>query len=544
MHVTAVLVLDPAGAPVPYTFAAVRETVDRRLGRAPLFTRRLVEVPFGLAHPIWIDGGPVDLDYHVRRACLPEPGGRAELEELVGRLAGRPLDRRRPLWEMTVVEGLEAGRVAVVAKVHHSAIDGVSAAELAAAWLDTVAEPTEDPADSAPRKSGPAADSGVGTTGDGTREGGMPEAGAPSAFGPHVGGAPSRAELIAGALAELAATPFKATLAANRIAKAVLGKAERARSDRDGGVQRPISAPELTINRSIGPDRRVAFGSVPLEEIRAVGRHFGCTVNDALLAVCAGAMRSLLERTGELPAEPLVAFVPISVRAGDDRGSGANELSAMLVPLATDLEDPAERIRAIASGTRRAKADAPLVSAELLADCADVTFPGLVSLVARLVSSTRLFDKMRPVFNVTISNVPGPPFPLFLAGSRVINMFPLGPISDGAALNITVVSYCAIVYFGFTGCRDSMPHVGELPDLVRRSLDELLAISRSRRLPSSAEPDVEPDVEASSKIARSTEKGERDGSSSGGVTRRRTRKPENAPGSRDRDVADLAAGAG
>ena len=447
MHVTGVFLLDPSAAPEGFSFDQVRDMVGRRLHRAPPFRRRLVEVPLRLAHPLWIEDPDFDLDYHVRRACLPSPGGQAELESFVGRTIGLPLDRKRPLWEMYLVEGLEGGRQAIVMKMHHAAIDGVSGAELTAAWLDLEAGPPPDADDD-----------------DNWR----PER------------VPNEVDLLLGAWTQLAASPVRAVKTVRRVLETALHVSEH---NRDSGVMpppSPFSAPKTSFNQSITPHRRVAFCEVPLDDLKAVKNHFGCTVNDVVLALCASALRRYLLAENELPEEPLVGFVPMSVRTDDERLSAGNRVSAMLTSLATDIADPVERLRTISAGMSDAKSQESRIGADVLTDWTEFTFPALIGRAARLISSMRVFDRVRPAFNVTISNIPGPPFPLFLAGARMVGMYPLGPVVEGAGLNMTVMSYCGMVYFGLSGCRETVPDLAELPQMITESLDELLALVRPK----------------------------------------------------------------
>ncbi len=447
MHVTGVFLLDPATAPEGFSFPQVHAMVARRLNRAVQFRRRIVEVPFRLAHPVWIEDPDFDLDYHVRRACLPSPGGRTEFEDFVGQIVALPLDRQRPLWEMYVVEGLAGGHQAILLKMHHAAIDGVSGAELSATWLDLEADPPPkvDEDDWQPER------------------------------------VPNEIDLLVAAWAQLVSSPIKAVTTVRRLVETALHLSEH---NRDSGVPpppSPFSAPRTSFNLAITPHRRVAFGEVSLDDLKAVKNHFQCTVNDVVLALCAGALRRYLLGRGELPDEPLVGFVPISVRADEDRLSAGNRLSAMLTSLATDVADPIERLRLVSAAMSEAKTQQSLIGADVLTDWTEFTFPALIGRAARLISSMRVFDRLRPAFNVTISNIPGPPFPLFLAGARVAGMYPLGPVVDGAGLNMTVMSYCGTVYFGFNGCRETVPDISALPEMVVDSLDELLAVVRPRR---------------------------------------------------------------
>jgi len=447
MHVTGVFLVDPETAPGGFSFAQVHAMVARRLGRAAPFRRRVVEVPFRLAHPVWVEDPSFDLDYHVRRACLPSPGGRTELEDFVGQIVALPLDHQRPLWEMYLVEGLEKGLQAVVVKMHHAAIDGVSGAELSATWLDLEADPPPET----------------------STDDWQPER------------VPSEIDLLLAAWPQLLSGPLKAVKTARRLAESALHVTEH---NRDSGVlapPAPFSAPRTSFNLAITPHRRVAFGEVSLDDVKAVKNHFGCTVNDVVLALCAGALRRYLLARDELPDEPLVGFVPVSVRAEEDKLSAGNRLSAMLTSLATEVSDPVERLRSISAAMSEAKSQHSLIGADVLTDWTEFTFPALIGRAARLISSMKVFDRVRPAFNVTISNIPGPPFPLFLAGARVTAIYPLGPVVEGVGLNMTVMSYCGTVYFGLTGCRETVPHIADLPGMISESLAELTAATRPRR---------------------------------------------------------------
>ena len=403
-------------------------------------------MPFGLAPP-GVDRGPGIRPRLPRAPGVPAVAWgsvRARASSWV-RWSGLPLDRQRPLWEMYLVEGLEGGLQAIVVKMHHAAIDGVSGAELAAAWLDLEADPPPE----------------VGETDDW-----QPER------------VPSEIDLLVGAWAS------SPPVLPKRRGRPGVARRRRCVSQSTTASPEalpppsPFSAPRTSFNLAITPHRRVCFGEVALEDLKTVKNHFGCTVNDVVLALCAGALRRYLLARGELPAEPLIALVPMSVRAEEDRLSGGNRLSAMLTSLATEIADPIERLRTISAAMSEAKSQESLIGADVLTDWTEFTLPALIGGAARLISSMRLFDHVRPAFNVTISNIPGPPFPLFLAGARVAGIYPLGPVVEGAGLNMTVMSYCDTVYFGLNGCRTTVPGIAELPAMITESLDELLAVVR------------------------------------------------------------------
>ena len=441
MHVASTAVFDPSTVPGGYSFEKVVELVESRLPLLPPFRRRLKEVPFQLHHPLWIEDPDFDIENHVHRAALPAPGGAQELADFAADVFSRPLDRTRPLWEMYVVEGLEHGHIASITKTHHSAIDGVSGAELTVNLLDLQPEPAEIPPPQTPWE--------------------------PDRI-------PSDFELVAYALNSLARQPFKAAKAVRRTALAALNIRRRNRLPDTVPPPAPFSAPHTPFNVSIDGRRRFAFTEIPLDEVKMVKNALGGTVNDVVLALCAGALRNYLLGHGALPEKGLVAMVPISVRSEDQKGAMGNRVSSMLTGLATDLEDPVERLRVISAGTRQAKEQDKAIGADTLMDWTEFAAPALAARAARLYSRTKVADRLRrPLFNVTISNVPGPPFPLYCAGSRMVALYPMGPIADGAALNITVMSYMESMYFGLVAGRDAVPDVSDLAHGLNQSLDEL-----------------------------------------------------------------------
>ncbi|HMC79994.1 MAG TPA: wax ester/triacylglycerol synthase family O-acyltransferase [Acidimicrobiia bacterium] len=440
MHVGSTAVFDPSTVPGGYSFEGVRALVENRLPLLPPFRRRLVEVPFQLHHPLWIEDPEFDLDYHLRRAALPAPGGVRELAEFSAEVISRPLDRSRPLWEMYVVEGLEGGMIGVVSKLHHSAIDGVSGVEITVNLLDLTPEPMVVPEPDPPWR---------------------PDK------------VPTDLELVSYALASLARQPVRAVKAARRTAEMALRLRRRNRAPGVNPPPAPFSAPKTPLNVSLTPHRRLGFTDISLEDVKAVKNALGGTVNDVVLALCSGALRAYLQEEGELPEDPLVAMVPISVRTEDEKGTMGNRVSSMLVTLATNVADPVERLRCIIEGTKQAKEQDRAIGAETLMDWAEFAAPAVAARAARLASNMRIMDRLRPVFNVTISNVPGPNFPLYSAGSRMVAMYPMGPINDGGAVNITVMSYMGSMYFGIVVGREAVPRVWNIAHHVNEALAEL-----------------------------------------------------------------------
>jgi len=439
LHVASTAVFDPSTVPGGYSFEKVLELIDSRLHLLPPFRRRLVEVPFQLHHPLWIEDPDFDLEYHVRRAALPAPGGPAELSAFAADVFSRALDRSRPLWELYAIEGLEHGYIAMVTKVHHAAIDGVSGAEITVNLLDMQPEPVHyEPEE--PWK--------------------------PDRI-------PSDFELIGYALGSLARQPVAALKAVRRTAEVALNIRRRNRQPDVDPPPSLFSAPRTSFNTSITAHRKVAFTSVTLDDVKAVRNELGGTVNDVVLALCAGALRSYLERRGELPAEPLVAMVPISVRTEEQKGELGNRVSSMLASLATDIDDPVKRLEVIQENTRGAKEQDKAIGADTLSNWVEFAAPAVAARAARLISRTKVLDRLRPIFNVTISNVPGPPFPLYSAGAKMVALYPMGPIMDSAALNITVMSYMGSMYFGVVACRDTLPDVDDIALGLDDALEEL-----------------------------------------------------------------------
>ena len=392
MHVGAVMVFDPTATDVGNDVATryfdrLRAVVDERIHLVPPLRRRVMRVPFGLNHPVWVDDPHFEIDYHLRRASLPAPGGPAELAAFVADLAGRPLDQNSPLWEMHVVEGLESGHVAVVPKVHHALFDGASGVEVVASFLDP--DPVPGVAAFPSRRWRPEP-------------------------------IPTDAELIGSAVSSLVRQPQRTAGVLRRTVGAMHDLAERNRRLREEDdvvpPPAPFRAPRTSLNGAISPHRRFAFMHVPLDEIRTVRRVFGGTINDVVLAAAAGALRRLLAERGERLEEPVVAMVPMSRRAEADRGVLGNKVSAMLVSLATQIADPVERYTTIAADTRLAKDQARVLSEELIQGWAQLALPALSSRIARLAGNLRLFDHLPPLFNVLISNVAGPDFALWCAG--------------------------------------------------------------------------------------------------------------------------------
>lgn len=440
MHVAMVGVFQTSTMKDGYSFEKVRDLIGSRLPRIPMFTQRLVQVPFRLHHPVLVEDPDFDLDFHVRRMAAPAPGTLRELSEMAGDFVSRPLDRNRPMWQMWIVEGLEDDQIGVLAKVHHSLIDGVTGAEIMVHLFDLEPEP---PAEEEP----------------------IPERTAEKI--------PSDLELVAYAANSLARQPARLVNTVTGTVRSVGGLVQRRRAG-GSGMAAPFSGPRTPWNGAITGHRTVAVGTLALEDVKAVKNHFGTTVNDVVLALCAGALRRYLEDHGGLPDESLVSVVPISVRSDEQPANeSANQVSAMFVSLATNLDDPVDRLQAIAGATKGAKEEHNALGADVLQNWAEFAAPAVFARAMRFYSGLDLADRHRPIHNVIISNVPGPPFPLYMAGARLAVLTPLGPIMEGAGLNVTVMSYMDRIDVGLIACRESIPDIWDLAEDFEVSMAEL-----------------------------------------------------------------------
>ena len=484
LQILGALVFDPSGVEGGVPFGAVRGHIADRLALVPPFRRRLVEVPFGLQHPAMVDDADFDLDYHVRRARLPDPGGIGELATFIADLASRPLDRGRPLWEFHVVEGLEHGRLAIVPKVHHSIIDGVSGAQVMAAFFDLSSVPAPIPLfgrATVPRGAGPAPDPDPNVPG---RDDGRAEApggpGAPPWSPDPLPGEVAQWRDVLGSLPGQADALWRTV---SRSLRTVRSLSSRNREQPGPLPPSPFDAPRTSINGAISPHRRVALTELPLSDVRRVRSILGGTTNDVVLAVVSGALRSFFGARGEQLERSLVGMVPVSVRTGEEGGALGNRVSAMLVSLATGIADPVDRLHRISDETRTAKDQHRIVDAQVFAGWAQALVPSVATRLSRLVSNFRLFDHVAPLFNLIVSNVPGPDFPLYLAGARMVAMYPVGPIIEGAGLNVTVFSYLDTLYIGLQGCRALVPDLDTIAIGLEESLAELVGAANRRDRP-------------------------------------------------------------
>jgi diacylglycerol O-acyltransferase len=353
---------------------------------------------------------------------------------------------------MVITEGLEGGRSALIVKLHHAILDGVSAASLLGTFLDLGPRPREvDPPESSWESER----------------------------------VPTAASLVRRALGAVVHEPGLALGTINRSLRTVTELAEHRRRLLSGGVEpapSPFAAPRTSLNGALSTRRKFAMASLSLAEVKLVGRAFGATVNDVMLATVGGALRNLLEERGEEIDAPLIAMVPVSTRerekgapAVSDAPSLGNKVSAMLVSLATTIDNPVERLVAVAESARAAKTRTDVLGGRIIDDWAQLIVPALSTRAARLLSNLRVFDRVAPVFNVTISNVPGPQFDLWFGGCRIDALYPIGPVVEGIGLNITALSYMGAMHVGMLGCHRLVPDLDSMPGLLKSRLDELVA---------------------------------------------------------------------
>ncbi|BBZ29195.1 diacylglycerol O-acyltransferase [Mycolicibacterium madagascariense] len=443
LHVCSVLEIDTSTIPGGYSFERLREALSLRIRAMPEFREKLGDNRFNLDHPVWVEDKDFDVDRHLHRIGLPSPGGRVELGEICGHIASLTLDRSRPLWEMWVIENVagtdpnDGGRLAVLTKVHHSGVDGVTGANLMSQLCTTEADaPAPEPVDG-------------------------------------VGGGSDLEIAVSGAV-RFATRPLKLFDVVPATLSTVVDTVKRARSGLT--MAAPFAAPKTRFNDTVTARRNVAFAQLDLEDVKAVKNHFGVKVNDVVMALVAGVLRTFLEDRGELPDSTLVAMVPVSVHDKSDR-PGRNQVSGMFANLRTDVEDPAERLKLIADANSVAKQHSAAIGATLLQDWSQFAAPAVFGVAMRVYASSRL-TSAAPVHNLVVSNVPGPQDPLYFLGAKVKAMYPLGPIFHGSGLNITVMSLNGSVDVGLISCPDLMPDLWDMADDFAVALDQLLAATR------------------------------------------------------------------
>jgi WS/DGAT/MGAT family acyltransferase len=439
LHVCSILELDTSTMPGGYTFDRLRDALTLRIKALPQFREKLADSRFNPDHPVWVDDNDFDVDRHLHRIGLPSPGGRHELAEICGHIASLPLDRSRPLWETWVIEnvaGTDAhagGRLAIMTKMHHAGIDGVTGANLMSQLCSTEPDaPPPDPVDG-------------------------------------VGGATSLEIAVSGAV-KFVTRPLRLVNVVPTTLTSVVDTVKRARSGLT--MAAPFAAPKTAFNANVTGHRNVAFTQLDLADIKAVKDHFGVKVNDVVMALVSGVLRRFLADRGELPDSTLIGMIPVSVHDRSDR-PGRNQVSGMFSRLETHIADPAERLKSIAEANAVAKQHSSAIGATLLQDWSQFAAPAVFGVAMRVYAASRL-TAAKPVHNLVISNVPGPQVPLYFLGSEVKAMYPLGPIFHGSGLNITVMSLTGKLDVGIVSCPELLPDLWDMADDFEVALRELL----------------------------------------------------------------------
>ncbi|MEM7140871.1 MAG: wax ester/triacylglycerol synthase family O-acyltransferase [Actinomycetota bacterium] len=437
-HVNSILIFDRPDDPDFDPYEEYRARMERAVVDFVPLRRRLVEVPFGIDHPYWAEDPEFDLDFHIRHVAVPPPGGTDELNALVSRLIGRPLDRNKPLWEAYVIEGLEGDRFALFTKMHHATIDGAAGAMLTHLMFSQ--ETQIDLREQAP----------------------------PIPAGDRI---PPPNEVLGRAMFDLARRPGRMLRWQRKFIESAI---QAGRSEDRGTLRTALTGvPRTPFNGAITANRRFTWRSIPLDDIKAIKTALGCTVNDVVMAMCAGALRQYLIEHDALPDDPLVAMIPVSIRTFEEEDPWTNRVSSIFAPIPTHLEDPAERVTAVGETMEEGKKRHDLLPADLIVDIASLA-PGRLALqAARIATNPRVADNAPQPANVTISNVPGPREPLMMGDAPVRHYVPVSTIVDGQGLNITVQSYCDTLDLGLVACRELVPDVERIAELHLEELDNL-----------------------------------------------------------------------
>ena len=476
MHVGGLILLDKPKQHRGSFYKKIRAHLISRMHLAPLFSRKLAFMPLDLVNPIWLGGADLDLDYHIRHRMLPKPGTQAQLEALVAGLHEGMLDRDRPLWQFTVIEGLQSGQVAFSSRIHHAALDGQGGVALAQAMFDT--EPTPRLVESAEEKAKrlppstakmlsaafrntvvqygkilravPAAVKLIGQVGSMALSASQAKiAGAPSEQG---SGIP---ELV----------DFKPGDSPEKAAKSLLKKIP-------GGI---TLGPRTSFNVAISGKRAFVGVQLSLADTKRIAKHFDAKLNDIVMAVVAGALRRYFAKDAKVLAKPMIGAIPVSLRAHGDT-SQSNQVTMMLVNMATQIADPEKRLAAIIAASKKSKAITGTMKNVMPMDMPSLGIPWLLSIISPLYKLAVSTNRIPVVANIVISNVPGPPVALYLAGAKMTANFPVSIVTHGLGLNVTIQSYNGSLDYGLIACKRTVPTLRKFADAMQAAHQELLSL--------------------------------------------------------------------
>ncbi len=474
MHIGSLNVMDlPEGYTGEY-YEDAKKTMAERLHLAPVFTRKLALMPFDISDPVWVEDEDIDIDYHVRHITLPKPGSNRQLQQYVARLHSTLLDRSRPLWECFVIDGLKSGQVAIYVKVHHAGIDGQGGVAVAKALFDLeAAGRTIKPPRPRPRRN--------------EYQLGM-------------------AELAGAALRNAVQQAIKLVRLAPSMARAardVVVPQKDENGKRQWGLPKNLKlfGPRTLLNVAITNQRTFAGRTISLAETKAIAKAFGVSLNDVVMGTTAGALRRYLKEHDDLPDKPLIAAVPVSLRAAGDE-SANNQVSMLTMTLATHVVDPVERLKTIHAGSEANKQMMGRVKAAIPSDFPMLGAPWLVSGLASLWGRSRIMNVMPPIANLIISNVAGIPVPLYFAGARMACYYPVSIPAHGMALNVTVQSYNGRMDYGLIACRRVVSDINELGDYLLAEHQTLLARAQALTEAAAATAAVAPAAASQAKPAR------------------------------------------
>ena len=483
-HVGSVSLLEKPKGHRGSFYKHVRKHIEGRLHLAPLFSRRLAFMPLDLANPVWLGGTPVNLDDHIKHVVLPKPGSKAQLEAAVATLHQGMMDRDKPLWEFTVIEGLQDGNAAFYSKIHHAALDGQGGVALAQAILDTSANPraVEPPGEKAKPRLPPTTAKMLGAAfrntvaqygrfvkavPDALKKAGMAGAELLSSSQAKKAGAPSEQATGLGHLAD-----FKPGDSLQNVAKLLLKKIP-------GGIS---LGPRTLLNVAISGERAFVGVKLPLAETKAIAQHFNTKLNDIVLAICAGALRRYFAGNKAALAKSMIGGVPASLRVAGDTSQG-NQVTMMLVNMATHIADPRRRLAAIVTASTKAKMLTGSMKNMIPMDLPSLGIPWLMSVITPLYRTAVATNRIPVVANLIVSNVPGPQIPLYLAGAELKTYYPVSIVTHGLALNITIQSYAGSLYYGLIACKQTVPNLHDFARHMQRAHEELLALAQESSAP-------------------------------------------------------------